>query len=200
VEAEDLVAYESVFAPAFFAREDAVSVLIDGRGAVLAVNGPNTPGAGQTLLCGRGTPAGALARRAQGDSVDFFQTMGKEADQAVHVLGAGPRLLEGGVIVVDGNPEGFPPDIMNGRAPRSAVGLDGQGGAVLFVADGRAAGSAGLTLYELARELAAAGVADAINLDGGGSSEMVIGSQVMNEPSDRQGERKISAALGVFAR
>ena len=42
------------------------------------------------------------------------------------------------------------------------------------------------------------GAQDAMNLDGGGSSELVLKGDIMNTPSDGQ-ERPVASALGVFA-
>jgi exopolysaccharide biosynthesis protein len=42
------------------------------------------------------------------------------------------------------------------------------------------------------------GARDAINLDGGGSSTMVVRGEVVNRPSDRVGERPVSNGLFVL--
>ena len=39
------------------------------------------------------------------------------------------------------------------------------------------------------------GLVDAINLDGGGSTTMVVGGQVITHPSDPTGERPVGDAL-----
>jgi hypothetical protein len=44
------------------------------------------------------------------------------------------------------------------------------------------------------------GCVEAINLDGGGSTTMVISNRVVNNPSDATGERPVSDALLVFPR
>jgi hypothetical protein len=63
----------------------------------------------------------------------------------------------------------------NERAPRTAVGLDRRRRTlILAVVDGRQPGSHGMTLYELARFMQELGAYDALNLDGGGSSAMVV--------------------------
>ena len=93
------------------------------------------------------------------------------------------------------------------RHPRTAVGLTGEAKTlVLVVADGRDAERAqGLTLDELARLMKDLGCADALNLDGGGSSEMMLRDpqsgqlRVLNRPSDGR-ERAIANALGVSIR
>jgi exopolysaccharide biosynthesis protein len=41
---------------------------------------------------------------------------------------------------------------------------------------------------------------DAINLDGGGSSTMAVGGQVVNRPSDASGERPVGDAILVLPR
>lgn len=92
------------------------------------------------------------------------------------------------------------------RHPRSAVGWDASGRRLLLVTvDGRQPGySAGMTLRELARTMHALGATEALNLDGGGSTTLVIARtdgqrratvEVLNRPSDKGGERPIANAL-----
>ena len=66
-----------------------------------------------------------------------------------------------------------------------------------MVVDGRSQYSAGMTLKEFAWYLRRFGARDAVNFDGGGSSELVLDGVVRNQPSDGQ-ERPVSIALGVF--
>ena len=44
------------------------------------------------------------------------------------------------------------------------------------------------------------GATDAMNLDGGGSTTMFVGGKVVNHPSDKEGERKVSDAILVTLR
>ena len=84
-------------------------------------------------------------------------------------------------------------------APRTAVGVDVDRHTLfLVVVEGDQAASAGMTAGELADFLAAHGTADAIELDGGGSSEMYIKNQggVVSSPSDGV-ERPVANQLGV---
>jgi len=62
------------------------------------------------------------------------------------------------------------------RAPRTAVGVSADGAKlVMLVVDGRALWhSVGMSETELGREMIRLGCADAINLDGGGSSTLVL--------------------------
>lgn len=86
--------------------------------------------------------------------------------------------------------------------PRTAVGLDKKGKKLfLLVVDGRSEASKGMTYGQLAAEMVRLGAYTAINLDGGGSSTLVMRDakgrlQVMNKPSDKK-ERAVANALGL---
>ncbi|NJD19939.1 MAG: phosphodiester glycosidase family protein, partial [Gemmatimonadetes bacterium] len=68
----------------------------------------------------------------------------------------------------------------------------------LVVVDGRQAPhSLGMTLPELTELLEALGAEEALNLDGGGSSVMVVRGAVHNRPSDEAGERAVVNALAL---
>lgn len=115
--------------------------------------------------------------------------------QVVHAVGGGPRLLRAGQFV---GGEGFPPDFTDRRHPRTALGVLEDGRIVLLVVDGRQpTHSLGMTLLELAVALRRAGAVEGINLDGGGSSTLVVGGRVVNRPSDETGERPVTDALVV---
>lgn len=93
------------------------------------------------------------------------------------------------------------------RHPRTIVGVAAGGRRLLLVTiDGRQPGySAGTTNRESARLALQLGATDAINLDGGGSTTMVVARErlgnttfeVVNRPSDPQGERAVGNALAV---
>ena len=93
------------------------------------------------------------------------------------------RLLDGGRIV---------PEAGGPIHPRTALGLDSQRKALhLVVVDGRQAGySEGMPLRELAQLMRDLGCWDAANLDGGGSSIMMVRQgadwRVVNDPSTKR--------------
>jgi hypothetical protein len=120
------------------------------------------------------------------------------SDSATEVVGGGPELLDGGKIVGDLAVEERPA-FAAARNPRTAVGFDaGARRLWLVVVDGRRPGySAGMTLPELVELLKSLGATDAINLDGGGSSVMVVGGRARNRPSDATGERAVANALAL---
>ena len=89
--------------------------------------------------------------------------------------------------------------MISARHPRSAVGLNQDGQWVFMVVDGRnGLHSSGATISELAEIMRAQRVLYALNLDGGGSSEIIINGKIYNSPSEGK-ERIISYALGVIA-
>lgn len=84
--------------------------------------------------------------------------------------------------------------------PRTAVALDASGRWLFLVlAEGRRPNLPGLTLAELSAWLATIGVHDALNLDGGGSSTLLIrGESVMARPANEPELRRVANALHVF--
>ncbi|MBA4071975.1 MAG: hypothetical protein C0497_09100 [Gemmatimonas sp.] len=89
----------------------------------------------------------------------------------------------------------------NVRHPRSLVGFDADTSHLYLVAvDGRSAASVGMTLVETADFLRGLGVAHALNLDGGGSTALVVDGRVINTPSDPRGERMVANALLIEER
>ncbi len=121
-------------------------------------------------------------------------------NEAIHVIGAGPTLVKGGKVYVTADAEQFPDDISIGRAPRSAVGITKYGDYIFAVVDGRQAHSKGCTLTEWARILINNfGAVEAINLDGGGSTELFFKGSLVNSPSDGN-ERPVGDALTIVRR
>ncbi len=138
-----------------------------------------------------------------GDEINFeedFIDVEHEEDfnAAIHILGAGPTLVKDGEIYVTADAEQFPTDIRVGRAPRSAVGITQYGDYIFAVVDGRQAHSKGCTLTEWARILKNNfGAVEAINLDGGGSTELFFKGALINSPSDGH-ERLVGDALTIL--
>ena len=112
-------------------------------------------------------------------------------------IGGGPRLLRDGVPSVSHQYERFDPSY-NNRHPRSAIGYTKNQEVVMVAVDGRSGVSKGLTLVELASLMVKLGCVEAMNLDGGGSTTLVLGGTVLNRPSDG-GLRGVANALLLFA-
>lgn len=120
---------------------------------------------------------------------------------AEDIVGGVSQLLDGGKIALTWQREGAAEDFALGRHPRTAIAKLRDGRILLATVDGRQVGvSAGMTLEELAQMFMEYGVTDAVNLDGGGSTTMVVGGKIVNKPSDAAGERTVSDALLIFPR
>ncbi|MBQ6131246.1 MAG: phosphodiester glycosidase family protein [Selenomonadaceae bacterium] len=155
------------------------------------------------IVSAHGTAAESFKGVYVGDTIIFDEDYinvehGEDFNEAIHIVGAGPTLVKDGEIYVTADAEQFPPDIRVGRAPRSAVGITKYGDYIFAVVDGRQAHSKGCTLTEWARILKNNfGAVEAINLDGGGSTELFFKGSLVNKPSDGR-ERLVGDALTIL--
>jgi hypothetical protein len=109
------------------------------------------------------------------------------------LMGGVPSLMQGGSVVA----KACSADLCN-RHPRTGVGRRSDGKLLFVVVDGRRTGwSIGYTLVEFAQLFKWLGAVDAVNLDGGGSSTMVVNGAIKNRPSDGS-ERAIVNSLLVL--
>jgi hypothetical protein len=139
---------------------------------------------------------GRFPSRAANFRATGFTPVWSEMEQAVS---GGPFLLRNGQVAVDGEAEDFSKTaFVEKRHPRTAIGTTAEGKLLLVTVDGRQTGSQGASLPELATLMKRFGAVHAINLDGGGSTTMVVGSGVVNAPSDGR-VRPVANGLLVFA-
>jgi hypothetical protein len=123
-----------------------------------------------TLVVARG---GAVLPWNEGESVRLESRPSDTLGNAGSVMGGGPLLLQNGRIVLNGSAEGFGAAFLRQGAPRTVVGSDG---ALLWLVTLEGAGGgAGPTLAETAWLLQQLGLVDALNLDGGSSTGLVMG-------------------------
>jgi hypothetical protein len=122
------------------------------------------------------------------------------------VVNGGPRLLRGGAFDITSEAEGFDhpgdPEFLYRfgvrRNPRTLAGITAGGHLLLVTVDGRAAGfSVGASFAEEAALMRSLHATDALNLDGGGSTTMVVGGRLVTRPSDATGERPIGDAIAL---
>jgi hypothetical protein len=154
---------------------------------------------GGWVIAASGEAAGWLKENAKAGSAVKVETRLEPVSalpgcSPVDWVGAGPRLIRGGRI--DLSEGGF--NHANGRHPRTAFAVTGEGKFLFLTLDGRQRTSAGMTLAELAELLHSMGAVEAINLDGGGSTTMVVNGAIRNSPSDGR-ERAVSDAILVFS-
>lgn len=149
------------------------------------------------VLSAHGEAAQKLGRLKIGDTVRLQESLGDGWEDVVDAVGAGPMLVKNGSVFVTTKIEEFGSDVAGGRAPRTALGVTKEGHILLLVVDGRQKHSIGMTLVELAQFMADLGAVDAMNLDGGGSAEMVVQGKIANRPSDGR-ERPVGSSLLVL--
>ena len=112
-----------------------------------------------------------------------------------NIIQAGPLLLDNGA--VPGSTEGFNNSLLSVRHPRSAIGLSNDGKWIFLVVDGRNGfHSSGVTISELTEIFKSQNIPHALNLDGGGSTEIIINGRIYNSISEGK-ERMISYAVGA---
>lgn len=203
-----------------------VQAIGEARGAVAGVNGGyfglgggcppvSLLKSGGQLLGTNGTTRGAFGIRPDGTPLIEIVGLGADWPAASEAHGGGPLLVVQGqpTAASDWAAEGFTSSGFNGENPRTFAGIDAEGRTLLGTVDGRRDNAAGMSLGNLASFLASSevGAAEAVNLDGGGSSQMWIANAtpngVVNYPSDNSqaeepthsGARACSGGLFVFA-
>ncbi|MCE7081968.1 phosphodiester glycosidase family protein [Streptomyces sp. ST2-7A] len=153
------------------------------------------------LLLGRGAGARALEALLVGESV-APEFSARAADG-----GPLPRTVVGGQepLVVDGIALSWDGAPNNVTAPRTAVGFSADGTEMYLVTvDGRQAHTVGMTLTALASFMAELGAHNALNLDGGGSTTLLVrepgavAARVVNLPSGGS-PRPIPNGLAITA-
>lgn len=205
----ELVAFTSEWGP-LTPNGPGKEVVLDSRGRVLRVQ----DGRGTALEPGQRSLQATGARVAELDGLKIgaalpmrLRLLGENGRQLVRpgstVVNGAPQLLEDGVdhitqaadgMVHPGNPS-FQYGWVVQRNPRTFAGVDGQGRTLLVTVDGRQLGESGLSIQEAADVARALGMQDAINLDGGGSTAMVVDGAVVSSPSDATGERAVGDAI-----
>jgi hypothetical protein len=142
-----------------------------------------------------------VATRESGASASLVSAIGVGDDVSVSwssgwpgvtdVLGGGEVLIRDGQIAVSKCDT-----YLCMRNPRTSVGVTSDGKILMVVVDGRPL-RAGATLIQLATLMKGLGAVNAMNLDGSGSSTMVVNGKVVNVPSDGH-ERAVTSALVVL--
>lgn len=153
-----------------------------------------------------GSGPGVLAARTgitNGDTLLVYLGFSPRADRIEHSVGGGGRILENGVPVSDSTNarERIGVVFLKSRHPRTFVAMNRDTTLLyLCTVDGRQPASVGMSFDEMAQFLLHIGAWDAVNLDGGGSTAMVVEGRVVNSPSDKTGERAVANTLQVVRR
>lgn len=137
-----------------------------------------------------------------GDPVDYSITMNVDTNKMTMALTGGAMLVKDDKVLTTFSHNPVSPST---RAARTAIGTSKDGKTLIIAAvDGKSSSSIGMTQSELASYMHELGCANAMNLDGGGSTTLVsreqgtTGLSVQNRPSDGS-QRGVGASLGIFS-
>jgi hypothetical protein len=197
----DIVLFTPMFGaplPAAPSPGPAVQALLGAQGQVVSLGTPGgTLPAGDSAVQAIGADAAWLSAHARvgqrlsvSDQLRTSRGARFPLNRDMSIASAGPVLLRGGLPAIDAFDEGvFDPRDLNDytfsayRHARTFAGVDGGGRLLLATADGIPGVSAGLTLTEEADLMRSLGAVDAMNLDGGGSTQFASHGQLVNDAS-----------------
>jgi Phosphodiester glycosidase len=138
-------------------------------------------------------PVNALDKRQQ----DKIDGLGFKKWKVKTAIGGGPVLVQDGTVFISNDTEMlFTGKAINDKHPRTAMGYTADGRLIIMAIQGRSPGIAeGASLVQEAKLLVELGCIEALNLDGGGSSCMLVNGRETIKPSDKEGQRPVP---GVF--
>ncbi|MEB3291819.1 MAG: phosphodiester glycosidase family protein [Synechococcales bacterium] len=126
--------------------------------------------------------------------IDRSETPGNW-QQFPFLLGGGPLLLKNSQIVLDARAEGFSQAFADELAARSAIGRTADGTLIIAAVHNRL-GGAGASLSHMAQIMQQLGCVDALNYDGGSSTTVYLGGQIVDRPP--RSSARIHNAIGIF--
>ncbi len=181
------------------ATNDTFQVRVVLKDSIMATgHGNNAIPQDGIVLSGHGTSRDFLNENIfVGDTIGVILRMPPIKEAILTLVGGMPRLIRDGAVSVEWSQEGTSHSFAYDRHPRTGVGISQDSSKVyFFTVDGRQAGySVGMSLFEFANYMHEWGVFQGVNLDGGGSTTMVVRGKVVNSPSDAAGERAVANAL-----
>jgi uncharacterized protein YigE (DUF2233 family) len=190
-----LAVYTPEFGPLTF-TQSVVALVRENRITAFTRGRPVIPADGYAVAAAE-SQQHLLEGLTLGDQVILDLTVSPPGTQ--HAIQGGPLLVREGQISIPYDWEGFTRGFFSVRTARSAIGIT-HAGKILFVAvDTRSRESSGMNLSELAALMHALGARDAMNLDGGGSSTLVVGGRVVTA-LPRGGERMVSSLVVALRR
>ena len=209
-DSDELIVFTKAFGSSTPSGPGAEAVL-DRHGRVVAVAAQRgvTLGEGQRSVQGTGADAALVAALRPGQRVTTdmeLRAAGRPlALPGRTVVNGGPELVRDGQVHITQGQDGMvhpgEPSFAYGwvlqRNPRTFAGVDAAGRTMLVTVDGRQLGELGLSIPETAAVARSLGMVEAMNLDGGGSTAMVVHDQLISHPSDAAGERAVGDVVYV---
>lgn len=140
-------------------------------------------------------PKRYLPKKIEAGEFAFYETHLSPDDwfDVKHAVGGGPYLVKDGKKFIDR--QKFNDKFLWRKEPRTAVGYTKAGTLMFVTVDGRKRRSQGATLTELAQIMYDLGAYNAMNLDGGSSTQMIINGKLVNNPTVRGGGRVTNALV-----
>lgn len=161
--------------------------------------GKHTITKGKSILTGSGTFAQVLEKGVKyGDTLRLVARLNPYYKGIRTLTGGWPQIVRHGVNIADrvDSIEGTFPKFSRVKHPRTGIGFTIDSLTIYIITvDGRQESSSGVTLGEFADLMISEGIYEGLNLDGGGSTTMVINGRVVNSPSDKEGERPVGSCL-----
>ncbi|QHG20039.1 phosphodiester glycosidase family protein [Nostoc sp. ATCC 53789] len=112
-----------------------------------------------------------------------------------HIIGAGPLLIQNRQIVLDAKAEKFSNAFIAEKAIRSGICTTATGTLMIAAVHNRAGGY-GPTLAEHAQLMQQMGCVDALNLDGGSSTSLYLGGQLLDRSPSTAA--RVHNGIGIF--
>jgi hypothetical protein len=167
--------YSSDWGPQYHSLSDGETGALVRLGVVQRLLGPGELAGGIPLVSGEMllvARSGFSLPWLEGESLRLESRPSTAVGLAANVVGGGPLLLRDGQSVLDGTAEGFSAAFLSQGAPRTVVGTDGR---LLWLITLEGVEDGGPTLEETTQLLRGLGLRDALNLDGGSSTGLVMG-------------------------
>lgn len=179
-------------------RFDTLMAIVAGQPS----HGGTSISKGSVVLSAYDRNQAEISSAKKGDTVKIWMGVAPDRGQIRTMVGGWPRVVLNGRNIAGSadSLEGTFPRFSANRHPRSGVGFSKDSTKVYFIiVDGRSQASVGMSLVEFADLMLSAGIYQGMNLDGGGSTTLVINGKIVNSPTDPTGERPVGNCLLLFA-
>ena len=150
------------------------------------------------ILTLRGNATSNLTLLPAGTRVSIQNsTIPTDFNRYPNIIGAGPLLIQNRQVVLDAKAEKFSDAFISEKAIRSAICTNERGN-VLIASIHNRAGGAGPTLAEHAQLMQQLGCVNALNLDGGSSTSLYLGGQLIDRSPSTAA--RVHNGIGIFLR
>ena len=161
----------------------------------IAATGTNVPVPANTMLLVFRSNRTAATKFTVGETVQIESNWQPDLNAYPHIVGGGPLLVRQGQIVLDAAAEKFTSAFITEAAPRSGIGRT-QTGDLLLVSVQNAPDGKEPTLTHMAQIMQQLGAVDALNLDGGSSTTLYLGGQILDRAP--RSSARVHNAIGII--